>query len=154
MTGLTAGSCSGGRAPCVRVAHRVEENTVRGGYSERPLHAVDCWSCWCAELLRQGVLGAQLGASSKPSRPSRVRLFETIGGGGPLTLPRTARVYGRTGTASCSTCCGTRSSRCSCSQDVEGLRELGTARVKGRRTTKRADGRNTKVTKTQRHKAE
>jgi hypothetical protein len=38
--------------------------------------------------------------------------------------------------------------------DVEGLRELGTARPKGRRTKKRAAGISTKATKTPKHKAE
>ena len=157
MTGLTARQLQWWDARRVFASHIASKKTVRGGYTERRYTPVDLLELLVlAELLRQGVSVAQLRRLLETLKTQfGVRLFETIGGGGPLTLLTDGRdVYGRTEDGDLFDMLRDPQQPLLMLKDVEGLRELGTARVKGRRTTKRADGRNTNVTKTQRRKAE
>ena len=74
------------------------KKTARGGYTERRYTPVDLLELLVlGELRRQGVSVAQLRRLLETLRTQfGVRLFETIGGGGPLTLLTDGRdVYGR-----------------------------------------------------------
>jgi len=141
----------------VFASHVASKKTARGGYTERRYTPVDLLELVVlAELLRQGVSVGQLRSLLETLREQfGVRLFETIGGGGPLTLLTDGQeVYGRTSNGDLFNMLKDPHQPLLMLTDVEGLRELGTARPRGRRTKKRAAGMNTKATKTQRHKAE
>jgi len=156
MTGLTARQLQWWDARRVFASHIASKKTARGGYTERRYTPVDLLELVVlAELLRQGVSVAQLRRLLETLRDQfGVRLFETIGGGGPLTLMTDGQdVYGRTSNGDLFDMLRDPQQPLLMLQEVEGLRELGNARPKGRRK-KRADGMNTKVTKSHRHKAE
>ena len=99
MTGLTARQLQWWDARRVFASHIASKKTARGGYTERRYTPVDLLELVVlAELLRQGVSVAQLRRLLETLRDQfGVRLFETIGGGGPLTLMTDGQdVYGRT----------------------------------------------------------
>jgi len=99
LTGLTARQLQWWDDKRLFAAHIASKRTVRGGYTERRYTPVDLLELLVlAELRRQGVSVAQLRRLLETLRTRfGVRLFETIGGGGPLTLLTDGRdVYGRT----------------------------------------------------------
>ena len=116
MTGLTARQLQWWDEHRLFASHIAPKKTARGGYTERRYTPVDLLELLVlAELLRQGLSVGDLRRLLETLRERfGVRLFETIGGGGPLTLLTDGHdVYGRTSTRrSSSTCCAIRSSRC------------------------------------------
>ncbi|HET7699137.1 MAG TPA: MerR family transcriptional regulator [Vicinamibacterales bacterium] len=99
LTGLTARQLQWWDDKRLFAAHIAPRRTARGGYTERRYTPVDLLELLVlAELRRQGVSAAQLRRLLETLRARfGVRLFETIGGGGPLTLLTDGRdVYGRT----------------------------------------------------------
>ena len=99
LTGLTARQLQWWDDKRLFAAHIAPKRTARGGYTERRYTPVDLLELLVlAELRRQGVSVAQLRRLLETLRARfGVRLFETIGGGGPLTLLTDGRdVYGRT----------------------------------------------------------
>jgi DNA-binding transcriptional MerR regulator len=155
MTGLTARQLQWWDARRVFASHIASKKTERGGYTERRYTPVDLLELVVlAELLRQGVSVGQLRRLLDTLREEfGVRLFETIGAGGPLTLLTDGRdVYGRTSNGDLFNLLRDPHQPLLMLSEVEGLRELGAPRVKARKK-KRAAGLNTKVTKTRRHKA-
>ena len=153
MTGLTARQLQWWDAVRLFAAHIAPKKTERGGFTERRYTPVDLLELVVlAELLRQGVSVAQLRRLLETLRDQfGVRLFETIGGGGPLTLMTDGQdVYGRTSNGDLFDMLRDPQQPLLMLQEVEGLRELGNARPRGRRTKKRADGISTKATKTPR----
>lgn len=100
LTGLTARQLQWWDDKRLFAAHIASKRTERGGYTERRYTPVDLLELLVlAELRRQGLSVAQLRRLLETLRTEfGVRLFETIGGGGPLTLLTDGRdVYGRTG---------------------------------------------------------
>jgi DNA-binding transcriptional MerR regulator len=99
LTGLTARQLQWWDDKRLFAAHIASKRTERGGYTERRYTPVDLLELLVlAELRRQGISVAQLRRLLETLRTAfGVRLFETIGGGGPLTLLTDGRgVYGRT----------------------------------------------------------
>ena len=99
LTGLTARQLQWWDDKRLFAAHIAPKRTERGGYTERRYTPVDLLELLVlAELRRQGISVAQLRRLLETLRTAfGVRLFETIGGGGPLTLLTDGRgVYGRT----------------------------------------------------------
>jgi DNA-binding transcriptional MerR regulator len=99
MTGLTARQLQWWDAKRMFASHIASKKTDRGGYTERRYTPVDLLELLVlADLRRQGRSVAQLRRLLTTLRDQfRVRLFETIGGGGPLTLMTDGReIYGRT----------------------------------------------------------
>jgi DNA-binding transcriptional MerR regulator len=99
LTGLTARQLQWWDDKRLFAAHIAPKRTARGGYTERRYTPVDLLELLVlAQLRRQGVSVAQLRRLLDTLRDDfGVRLFETIGGGGPLTLLTDGRdVYGRT----------------------------------------------------------
>ena len=99
LTGLTARQLQWWDDKRLFAAHIAPKRTARGGYTERRYTPVDLLELLVlAELQRQGVSAAQLRRLLDTLRTRfSVRLFETIGGAGPLTLLTDGRdVYGRT----------------------------------------------------------
>jgi DNA-binding transcriptional MerR regulator len=98
LTGLTARQLQWWDDKRLFAAHIAPKRTARGGYTERRYTPVDLLELLVlGELRRQGVSVAQLRRLLETLRTRfGVRLFETIGGGGPLTLLTDGRdVYGR-----------------------------------------------------------
>jgi len=98
LTGLTARQLQWWDDKRLFAAHIASKRTARGGYTERRYTPVDLLELLVlAELRRQGVSVAQLRRLLETLRTRfGVRLFETIGGGGPLTLLTDGHdVYGR-----------------------------------------------------------
>ena len=98
LTGLTARQLQWWDDKRLFAAHIAPKRTARGGYTERRYTPVDLLELLVlAELRRQGLSVAQLRRLLETLRDRfGVRLFETIGGGGPLTLLTDGRdVYGR-----------------------------------------------------------
>jgi DNA-binding transcriptional MerR regulator len=101
LTGLTARQLQWWDDKRLFASHIPPKRTERGGYTERRYTPVDLLELLVlAELRRQGLSVAQLRRLLERLRTEfGVRLFETIGGGGPLTLLTDGRdVYGRTAT--------------------------------------------------------
>jgi len=99
MTGLTARQLQWWDARRLFASHIASKRTDRGGYTERRYTAVDLLELLVlAELRREGRSVAQIRRLLDTLRTQfRVRLFETIGAGGPLTLLTDGQdVYGRT----------------------------------------------------------
>ena len=99
MTGLTARQLQWWDARRLFASHVAPRRTERGGYTERRYTPVDLLELLVlADLRRRGLSVAQLRRLLETLREQfRVRLFETIGAGGPLTLMTDGRdVYGRT----------------------------------------------------------
>ena len=136
MTGLTARQLQWWDARRVFASHIASKKTARGGYTERRYTPVDLLELVVlAELLRQGVSVGQLRRLLDTLREQfGVRLFETIGGGGPLTLLSDGRdVYGRTANGDLFDMLRDSQQPLLMLAEVEGLRELGVARPRGRR---------------------
>ncbi len=141
MTGLTARQLQWWDAKRLFASHIASKKTARGGYTERRYTPVDLLELLVlAELLRQGVSVGRLRRLLDTLREQfGVRLFETIGGGGPLTLLTDGKdVYGRTSNGDLFDMLRDPQQPLLMLQDVEGLRELGASRAKSRRTKKRA----------------
>jgi DNA-binding transcriptional MerR regulator len=99
MTGLTARQLQWWDAKRLFSSHIASKKTERGGYTERRYTPVDLLELLVlADLRRHGFTVAQLRRLLETLRDLfRVRLFETIGGGGPMTLMTDGQdVYGRT----------------------------------------------------------
>lgn len=99
MTGLTARQLQWWDEHRLFASHIAPKKTPRGGYTERRYTPVDLLELLVlAELRRQGLSVPQLRRLLETLRGRfHIRLFETIGGGGPLTLLTDGRdVYGRT----------------------------------------------------------
>ncbi len=99
MTGLTARQLQWWDAKRLFASHIASKKTERGGYTERRYTPVDLLELLVlADLRRQGKSAAALRRLLETLRDQfRLRLFETIGGGGPLTLLTDGEdVYGRT----------------------------------------------------------
>ena len=99
LTGLTARQLQWWDDKRLFAAHIAPKRTARGGYTERRYTPVDLLELLVlAEPRRQGVSAAQLRRLLDTLRTRfSVRLFEAIGGAGPLTLLTDGRdVYGRT----------------------------------------------------------
>ena len=137
MTGLTARQLQWWDARRVFASHIASKKTARGGYTERRYTPVDLLELLVlAELRRQGLSPGQLRRLLDTLREDfGVRLFETIGGGGPLTLMTDGRdVYGRTARGDLFNLLRDPLQPLLMLAEVEGLREL-TARAakKGRK---------------------
>jgi DNA-binding transcriptional MerR regulator len=136
MTGLTARQLQWWDARRVFASHIPSKKTARGGYTERRYTPVDLLELVVlAELLRQGVSVGQLRRLLDTLREQfGVRLFETIGGGGPLTLLTDGQdVYGRTSNGDLFNMLRDPQQPLLMLSDVEGLRELGATRARGRK---------------------
>src|SRR4029079_4484804 len=99
MTGLTARQLAWWDGRRLFASHIAPKKTERGGYTERRYTPVDLLELLVlAELRRMGVSVGQLRRLLDTLRDQfGVRLFETIGGGGPLTLLTDGHdIYGRT----------------------------------------------------------
>jgi DNA-binding transcriptional MerR regulator len=99
LTGLTARQLQWWDDKRLFAAHIAPKRTARGGYTERRYTPVDLLELLAlAQLRRQGVSVAQLRRLLDTLRTQfGIRLFEAIGGGGPVTLLTDGRdVYGRT----------------------------------------------------------
>ena len=99
MTGLTARQLQWWDQHRLFASHIAPKKTERGGYTERRYTPVDLLELLVlAELRRQGhSVGDLRRLLETLRREFHVRLFETIGGGGPLTLMTDGYdVYGRT----------------------------------------------------------
>ena len=135
MTGLTARQLQWWDARRVFASHIASRKTARGGYTERRYSPVDLLELLVlAELRRQGVSVAQLRRLLETLRTRfGVRLFETIGGGGPLTLLTDGcDVYGRAANGELFNLLRDPLQPLLMMADVEPLRELS-ARTKPRR---------------------
>ena len=88
MTGLSARQLQWWDDKRVFASHIAPKKTARGGYTERRYTPLDLLELLAlAELRREGVSVPQLRRLLDTLRDRfGVRLFETIGGGGPLTL--------------------------------------------------------------------
>lgn len=88
LTGLSARQLQWWDDKRLFASHIAPKKTARGGYTERRYTPVDLLELLVlAELRRQGLSVAQLRRLLDTLRTRfGVRLFETIGGGGPLTL--------------------------------------------------------------------
>ena len=135
LTGLTARQLQWWDDKRLFAAHIAPKRTARGGYTERRYTPVDLLELLVlAELRRQGVSVAQLRRLLETLRAQfGLRLFETIGGGGPLTLLTDGRdVYGRTADGELYNLLRDPLQPLLMMADVEPLRELS-ARTKPRR---------------------
>ena len=142
MTGLTARQLQWWDARRAFASHIASKKTARGGYTERRYSPVDLLELLVlAELLRQGVSVGQLRRLLDTLREQfGVRLFETIGGGGPLTLLTDGQdVYGRAANGDLFDMLRDPQQPLLMLTDVEGLRELGATRARGRRRKAAAD---------------
>ncbi|HEY7059425.1 MAG TPA: MerR family transcriptional regulator [Vicinamibacterales bacterium] len=99
MTGLTARQLQWWDTHRLFASHVAPRRTERGGYTERRYTPVDLLELLVlADLRRQGLSVSRLRTLLETLRTRfGVRLFETIGGTGSLTLMTDGRdVYGRT----------------------------------------------------------
>ena len=137
LTGLTARQLQWWDDKRLFASHIAPKKTARGGYTERRYTPVDLLELLVlAELRRQGLSAAQLRRLLDTLRAHfDVRLFETIGGGGPVTLLTDGHdVYGRTARGDLFNLLRDPLQPLLMLQDVEGLRELSArASKKGRR---------------------
>ena len=141
MTGLTARQLQWWDARRLFASHIASKRTERGGYTERRYTPVDLLELLVlAELRRQGVSVGQLRRLLDTLRHQfGVRLFETIGGGGPLTLMTDGRdVYGRTESGDLFNLLKDPLQPLLMLAEIEGLRELSSrTRRKGARGPRR-----------------
>jgi len=139
MTGLSARQLQWWDARRLFASHIAPKKTERGGYTERRYTPVDLLELLVlAELRRQGLSVAAVRLQNKTLRDRfGVRLFETIGGGGPLTLLTDGHdVYGRTERGELFNLLRDPLQPLLMLAEVDGLREL-TARASRTRKTKR-----------------
>ena len=140
MTGLTARQLQWWDARRVFASHIASKKTARGGYTERRYSPVDLLELLVlAELLRQGVSVGQLRRLLDTLREQfGVRLFETIGGGGPLTLLTDGRdVYGRSADGELFNLLRDPLQPLLMLAEVDGLRELTARAARGRKRQRR-----------------
>lgn len=138
MTGLTARQLQWWDSRRLFASHIASKKTARGGYTERRYTPVDLLELLVlAELRRQGHSVSELRRLLQTLRDRfHVRLFETIGGGGPLTLLTDGRaVYGRTSDGDMFNMLDDPQQPLLLIADVPDLREL-TPRAKTRRRRK------------------
>jgi DNA-binding transcriptional MerR regulator len=147
MTGLTARQLQWWDAHRLFASHIAAKRTARGGYTERRYTPVDLLELLVlAELRRQGLSVAQLRRLLETLRARfGVRLFETIGGGGPLTLLTDGHdVYGRSERGELFNLLRDPLQPLLMIAEVDGLRELtaraGKSKRKRRRRTTTAKG--------------
>jgi DNA-binding transcriptional MerR regulator len=136
MTGLTARQLQWWDARRLFASHIASKKTQRGGYTERRYTPVDLLELLVlADLRRQGLSVAQLRRLLETLRDQfRVRLFETIGGGGPITLMTDGQdVYGRTSEGDLFNLLRDPQQPMLMLDEVEGLRELTPQSARGRR---------------------
>jgi DNA-binding transcriptional MerR regulator len=139
MTGLTARQLQWWDAHRLFASHIASKKTARGGYTERRYTPVDLLELLVlAELRRQGLSVAELRRLLETLRDQfGVRLFETIGGGGPLTLMTDGRdVYGRLANGELFNLLKDPLQPLLMIGDIEGLRDL-TARSRRRRRARK-----------------
>ena len=142
MTGLTARQLQWWDARRLFASHIASRRTERGGYTERRYTPVDLLELLVlADLRRQGRSVAELRRLLATLRDQfRVRLFETIGGGGPLTLYTDGTdIYGRTSEGTLFNLLRDPQQPMLMLAEVENLREL-TARTARSRKKKTAPG--------------
>ena len=145
MTGLTARQLQWWDQHRLFASHIAPKKTARGGYTERRYSPVDLLELLVlGELRRQGLSVQQLRLLLDTLRQQfQVRLFETIGGGGPLTLLTDGRdVYGRTANGDLFNLLRDPLQPLLMIADVPGLREL-TARAARKRRRSRPRSRST-----------
>jgi DNA-binding transcriptional MerR regulator len=146
LTGLTARQLQWWDDKRLFAAHIASKRTERGGYTERRYTPVDLLELLVlAELRRQGVSVAQLRQLLETLRTEfGVRLFETIGGGGPLTLLTDGRdVYGRTASGELFNMLRDPLQPLLMLADVGSMRELSARTTKTRRKKSRPRSRST-----------
>jgi DNA-binding transcriptional MerR regulator len=141
LTGLTARQLQWWDDKRLFAAHIAPKRTARGGYTERRYTPVDLLELLVlAELRRQGISVAQLRRLLETLRTQfGLRLFETIGGGGPLTLLTDGRdVYGRTAAGEFYNLLRDPLQPLLMMNDVDALRELSarTSRKRRKKTTR------------------
>ena len=142
MTGLSARQIQWWDTHRLFASHIASKKTARGGYTERRYTPVDLLELLVlADLRRQGLSVGQLRRLLDTLRGQfGVRLFETIGSGGPLTLLTDGRdVYGRTANGDLFNLLKDPLQPLLMIADVDGLRELGGRPAKGRRKSKSKD---------------
>ena len=140
MTGLTARQLQWWDVKRLFASHIASKKTARGGHTERRYTPVDLLELLVlAELRRQGLSPAQLRRLIETLRDQfGVRLFETIGGGGPLTLMTDGHdVYGRTSRGDLFNLLRDPLQPMLMLAEVEGLRELTARSAKKARKRKR-----------------
>ena len=145
MTGLTARQLQWWDQHRLFASHIAPKKTARGGYTERRYSPVDLLELLVlGELRRQGLSVQQLRLLLDTLRQQfHVRLFETIGGGGPLTLLTDGHdVYGRTSNGDLFNLLRDPLQPLLMIADVPGLREL-TARAARKRRRSRPRSRST-----------
>jgi DNA-binding transcriptional MerR regulator len=136
MTGLTARQLQWWDQHRLFASHIAPKKTARGGYTERRYTPVDLLELLVlADLRRQGLSVPQLRLLLDTLRQRfHVRLFETIGGGGPLTLLTDGRdVYGRTANGDLFNLLRDPLQPLLMIADVPGLRELSARAARPRR---------------------
>ena len=144
LTGLTARQLQWWDDKRLFAAHIAPKRTARGGYTERRYTPVDLLELLVlGELRRQGVSVGQLRLLLETLRTRfGVRLFETIGGGGPLTLLTDGHdVYGRTATGELYNLLRDPLQPLLMVADVDTLRELSARTSKPRRRKSRPRSR-------------
>jgi DNA-binding transcriptional MerR regulator len=145
MTGLTARQLQWWDQHRLFASHIAPKKTARGGYTERRYSPLDLLELLVlGELRRQGLSVQQLRLLLETLRQQfQVRLFETIGGGGPLTLLTDGHdVYGRTANGDLFNLLRDPLQPLLMIADVPGLREL-TARAARKRRRSRPRSRST-----------
>ena len=145
MTGLTARQLQWWDQHRLFASHIAPKKTARGGYTERRYSPLDLLELLVlGELRRQGLSVQQLRLLLETLRQQfQVRLFETIGGGGPLTLLTDGHdVYGRTSNGDLFNLLRDPLQPLLMIADVPGLREL-TARAARKRRRSRPRSRST-----------
>jgi DNA-binding transcriptional MerR regulator len=158
MTGLRARQLQWWDAHRLFASHIASKKTARGGYTERRYTPVDLLELLVlADLRRQGISVAQLRRLLNTLRVQfGVRLFETIGGGGPLTLLTDGQdVYGRTANGELFNMLKDPQQPLLMLAEVDGLRELGARAARGRhrKTAARTHTRPQKKAATKRKRA-
>jgi len=136
MTGLTARQLQWWDDHGLFASHIAPKKTARGGYTERRYSPVELLELLVlAELRRQGLSVAKLRRLLQILRDRfGVRLFETIGGGGPLTLMTDGHdVYGRTSSGDLFNLLRDPLQPLLMIAEVDGLRELSARAAKGKR---------------------
>ena len=136
LTGLTARQLQWWDDKRLFAAHIAPKRTARGGYTERRYTPVDLLELLVlADLRRQGLSVAQLRRLLDTLRTRfGVRLFETIGGGGSVTLLTDGHdVYGRTSSGELYNLLRDPLQPLLMLSGADALRELGARSAKGRR---------------------
>ena len=143
MTGLTARQLQWWDQHRLFASHIAPKKTARGGYTERRYTPVDLLELLVlAKLRRQGLSVSQLRTLlGTLQQQFQVRLFEAIGGGGPVTLLTDGRdVYGRTANGDLFNMLKNPLQPLLMIADVPGLRELSARALRTRKKKPRGTG--------------